>query len=261
VTLALEEYRLNDAATQLYQFVWNDFCDWYLELVKSRLMNADDPTAATARGVLTLVLKDTLALLHPFMPYLTEVLWQAVQEKLEENGAMLMNSDWPTFEDTHVDWEAHEDMAVIQTLVRAVRNVRSLTMVGERKPLHALVVAPQPFERGVLEQHGASAKALAFLETMDVRESASRPAASAVGVAGGVEVFVQLGAEVDLTNLKDVLEKRLVKQKQACESLDKKLSNASFVERAAPDVVRGEGERRDELQLEIDLLARNLAGL
>ncbi len=262
VTRALEEYRLNDAATELYKFVWNDFCDWYVELVKPRLSGSDARSAAAARGTLARVISDSLALLHPFTPYMTEVLWRALHETLGRTGSpMLMNSAWPDGAGLAIDEQAEADMGVIQSLVGAVRSIRALTMVGERKPLVAVVSAPREQERRVLEQHAASARALGFLESMAVHERAQRPAASAAAVSGGVEVFVQLGADVDLVKLKDVFAQRISKLGGAIAQIDGKLGNANFVQRADPEVVAAERARREELVLERELLERNLSGL
>jgi valyl-tRNA synthetase len=262
VTTALEEYRLNDAATELYKFVWNDFCDWYVELVKSRLSGSDARSAAAARGTLARVLADALAMLHPFTPYMTEVLWTALQETLgHKGGALLMNSAWPDGKGLAIDEAAEADMGVIQSLVGAVRSIRALTMVGERKQLAAVVSAPRETERRVLTQHAASARALGFLESMDVQERATRPPSSAAAVAGGLEVFVQLGADVDLVKLKEVFAQRVAKLSAAVAQVDGKLGNANFVQRADPEVVAAERARREELALERELVERNLAGL
>jgi valyl-tRNA synthetase len=270
VTQALEEYRFNDAANELYRFVWNDFCDWYLELAKPRFTGTaaggTDASAASARGVLARVLGDALAMLHPFTPFITEVLWRALRETLgdkrdDAQPAMLIAASWPDGAGLDIDAAAEQQFEVIQGVVGAVRSVRALTMVGERKPLRALICAPRESERAVLSEHGASAKALAFLENYDLRASAERPPSSACALYGGVEVFVELGADVDLDKLRGVLAGRREKLHKSIEQLDGKLSNKSFVERADPEVVAAERARRDEMTLERELLARNLAGL
>ena len=264
VTEALDEYRFHDAATGLYRFVWNELCDWYLEIVKPRL-TGEDETSAAVRGTLARVLKDTLGLLHPFTPFLTEVLWKQLHATLGEDpegaGAMLMSSPWPDGEGIGHDAEAEADMDVIQDLVRAVRGVRSLTMIGERKPLRALIAAPREGDRRVLAEHAETVRALAFLEAYEVSETAERPPASACAVAGSIEAFVSLGEEVDLDKLKDVLVKRQEKLEKGIVGVEKKLGNANFVERADPEVVASERERLQEMELERDLLQRNVAGL
>jgi valyl-tRNA synthetase len=172
-----------------------------------------------------------------------------------------MNSPWPTGAGLAPDPAAEADMGVIQDLVRAVRAVRALTMIGEKKALVATIAAPREAERRVLAEHAPTVRALAFLDSFELVEQSERPPQSAVAVSGGVEAFVHLGGEVDFDKLRDVLGRRLEKQRQALAAVDKKLGNASFVERADPDIVAGERARREELRLELELLERNLGGL
>jgi len=160
VSADLDAYRFNEAATALYRFVWNDFCDWYLEIVKPRLLAKDDASAAAARGTLARVLWDSLALLHPFTPYMTEVLWGALHETLGSRAPMLMNAKWPDGAGLARDEGAEGEMQIIQDLVRAVRQVRNLTMIGERERLVALVAAQRASERKVLEAHAETVRGL-----------------------------------------------------------------------------------------------------
>jgi valyl-tRNA synthetase len=267
VTAALDEYRLHDAATALYRFVWNEFCDWYVELVKPRLLDPGDASAPAARGTLARALTDMLALLHPFTPYLTEVLWKALAEALGEERGLLMNSAWPDGADGEelasggAADEALADMSVIQDLVRAVRSVRALTTIGERKPLTARIAAPREQDRRVLEEHAGTVRALAFLDSYEVADAFERPPSSACAVAGGIEAFVRLGEEVDLDKLKGVLERRLTKLQGGIGGARKKLENEKFLAHADPEVVKAERERLAEMELEGDLLRRNLEGL
>jgi len=261
VSKRLDAYQFNDAATALYRFVWNDFCDWYVEIVKSRLTGDNERSAAAARGTLARVLKDMLGLLSPFTPFLTEKLWAGLHDVLgEEPPSQLIIADWPDAAGLEHDAEAEREMGVMRDLVGAVRRVRSLTMVGERKRLVAIVSAPRPEDRSVLEAHAETARALAYLETLEIHESAERPASSAVAVAGGLETFVPLSDDVDQGKLKEVLETRLAKVQGGLGGVEKKLANENFIKRADPEVVETERERQAELTLELELLERNLAG-
>ncbi|MCP3918232.1 MAG: valine--tRNA ligase [bacterium] len=261
VSQALDDYRFNDAATALYRFVWNDFCDWYVEMAKSRLLGDDGPSAAAARGTLARVLKDSLGLLHPFTPFITERLWQALHETLGEAPASaLIHAPWPDGQGIAVDDAAESEMTILQELVGSVRRVRALTLIGERKPLDAIVAAPREADRAILERHAESARALGHLASLEIHASTERPPSSAVAVAGAVETFVPLGSDVDLDNLKEVLDNRCKKVGAAIEQLEKKLGNEKFVNRADPDVVASERARRGELGVELELLERNLAG-
>ncbi len=261
VTQNLEDYQLNDAATLLYQFVWNDFCDWYVEIVKPRLTNADDPSAPAARGTLARVIADSLAMLHPFTPYVTEVLWKALHETLGEQAPMLMNASWPDGHGLARDARVEAQMQVIQDLVRAVRQVRNLTTIGERKSLVARIASRNAGDRAVLTEHEATVRALAFLESYEVGETFPRPPNSATAVAGSIEAFVTLPGEVDLAKLKEVLQRRAEKSRAGIAQVRAKLANASFVERADPGIVAEERTRLCELETELELLERNIAGL
>jgi valyl-tRNA synthetase len=263
VTEALDAYRFNDAASALYRFVWNDFCDWYLELSKSRLSAEGDPTRPAARWTLFRVLHDTLRLLHPFTPFQTEVLWRGLHEALGlMPETLLVRAPWPERGASALRDEAAErEMGVLQELVRAVRNVRALTMLGERKPLAAVVSAPRAFDREVLTTNAARACALAVLSSLEVHERAERPPASAVGVAAGFEVFIPLDQGVDLGELAATFARRAEKLEKALAAADAKLANEGFLRGAEPDVVEAERARRDETARELDLLRRNLAGL
>jgi valyl-tRNA synthetase len=260
VTSALEEYRLNDAATGLYRFVWNDLCDWYLELVKSRLADAESDGAKTARGVLARVLEGALVLLHPFTPFQTEVLWDALNETLGRDAGMLIRREWPASAGPS-DPSAERDIALVQDLVGAVRSIRAVSMTADKAPLAALVVAPEAETRAVLAASHERARALAFLSELTVVASGARPPASAVSIAGGMEVFVTLGADVDLDRLRDTLEKRATKLAQALAGAEKKLANEGFVRGADPEIVAAERARFEEGRTELELLRRNLAGL
>ncbi len=266
VSAALEAYRFNDAANALYRFVWNDFCDWYLELVKSRLAEGE-PTRAAACGTLARVLDGTLRLLHPFTPFQTEVLWKALHEvRGEASPDLLVRTPWPEAGTlAQRDEAAERELGVLQELVRAVRSVRALTTLGDRKPLVAVVSAPRAADREVLASSAARARALAVLSSLEVHERAERPPASAVGVAAGFEVFIPLdtspGQGVDLGELAATFGRRAEKLEKALQAVDAKLANEGFLRGAEPEVVEAERARRVETASELDLLRRNLAGL
>ena len=262
VSTALDGYKFNDAASALYRFVWNDFCDWYLELSKSRLVEGE-PTRADARRTLYAVLDATLRLLHPVTPFQTEILWKALHEVAGRTPpAMLVRTPWPQGAALRArDAEAEREMGVLQELVRAVRNVRALTTIGERKSLRAVVSAPRASDRAVLSSSAARARALAVLSELEVHERAERPPASAVGVAAGFEVFIPLGDGVDLGELAATFERRADKLQKALAVVDLKLANEGFLRGADPEIIEAERERRAESARELELLQRNLAGL
>ena len=262
VTDDLDAYRFNDAAMAVYRFVWNDFCDWYLELVKNR-MSDEGPSGAAARGTLARVLRDILGLLHPFTPYMTEVLTDALDEALGASSeGMLASGPWPEGEGVEVDDAAEHDMGLVQDVVRGVRQIRMLTQVGERTPLTAKIRTRGCEEDlRVLTEHGEAVRALGFLSECEVGLELARPEASAAVVAGACQIFVSLGEDVDLDALKEQLARRAEKLEGGIAGIDKKLANQRFVDNADPAVVEAERERRAELVVELESLRENLAGL
>ena len=260
VSAALDEYRFNDAAMRLYQFVWNDFCDWYVEVVKPRLLDAADPSAPAARGTLVRVITDSLKLLHPFTPFITEALMEALQETIGAPKTVLMSSPWPGGEGLGRDEGAEGDMQVLMDAIYLVRQIRNLTTMGERAPLAATYNVPRARARAVLEAHASTVKALGALETCTVGSGLARPFGNASAVAGGLEVFLPLPESVDRAKLKESLVKRGQKVRQGIAQIDAKLSNQAFLERADPEVVVEERARRADLELELSLVERNLAG-
>ena len=261
VTEDLDAYRFNDAAMAVYRFVWNDFCDWYLELVKAR-MSEEGPSGAAARGTLARVLRDILGLLHPFTPYMTEVLTDALDEALGASSeGMLASGPWPEGEGVEADDAVEHEMGLVQDVVRGVRQIRMLTQVGERTPLMAKIKAPREEDLRVLTEHGEAVRALGFLSEYEVGLDVTRPEASAAAVAGAVQIFVSLGDDVDLEDLKKQLARRAEKLEQGIGSIDKKLGNQRFVDNADPAIVEAERERRAELVVELESLQENLAGL
>jgi valyl-tRNA synthetase len=225
------------------------------------MLSKTDPTAKTARGVLARVLADALALLHPFTPYMTEVLWKALHDRIGRETTLLLGAAWPDGAGLARDEVAESEMQTIQDFVRAVRSARLLAGIGERKPLDARVAAPREAERDVLERHATTVQSLAFLQAMSVAATAERPQAAAVAVSGTIEAFLPLGDDVDLEKLRESLASRSEKVRKGIESCDAKLANAAFVERADPQIVEEERGRRAEMALELALLEKNVAGL
>jgi valyl-tRNA synthetase len=193
---------------------------------------------------------------------MTEVLWGSLHDTLgSPPPAMLMNSPWPDGEGLDADPGAEAEMDLVREVVGAVRQVRHLTLLDERRPLGAILAVADESKRASLERNAAAVRALAHLESYEVCESTERPPASAVAVAGGLQIFVPLGEGVDLGGLKDQLTKRLGKVEKGIAGVDGKLANDRFLEHAEPSVIAAERERRLELEDEAEMLRGNLAGL
>jgi valyl-tRNA synthetase len=238
----LEAYRFNDAAGAIYQFLWNDLCDWYLEIAKIALYRGDD-AAARRRVQHTLVttLETTLRLLHPFMPFITEELWQ----RLPHAGASIMIAPYP-LPSTGGDAAAERDMALLVQAVTAIRNIRGEMRLSPATILNATVRAAAADEP-VLQANRVLVDTLARARvTLDPQ--ATRPRASALGVAGQSEIYVELEGLVDLAAERQRLEKEIRRAGDAMAFTRAKLSRPDFTERAPAEIVDKERDKLAELE-------------
>jgi valyl-tRNA synthetase len=238
VTEALESYRFNDAAIAIYKFTWNVFCDWFVELAKPVLTEGESParseTQRTAAWTLDLILK----LLHPFAPFVTEELWRS----LAARERALIVAEWPRTDDRLRKEGAAADVNWAIDLITAIRSMRTDLDVpaGDRIPLQAVANGALSAER--LARHAGVLSRLARLSSID---RASAAAKGAVQVVHHGEVFaLPLAGAIDLDGAKKRLAKEIEKCAKEVEAVDKKLGNASFVEKAPPEIVEENRERR-----------------
>ncbi|HEX9793381.1 MAG TPA: valine--tRNA ligase [Planctomycetota bacterium] len=268
VGAALEEYQFHDAAQALYRFVWNDFCDWYVEAAKRRLRIGADagpgtPEAADAarvRRTLGSTLADLLRLLHPFTPFLTEALWEALPAPFRGGVEFCMASSWPDSGNAR-DEEAEDVFARVQDAVRAFRNVRALLEVPPSEHPEGTLSVEVPALQASLAAAGPALAFLAGLGKLEVGVDLARPAHNGTDAFAGGAVFVPFGADTDPEKLRISLERKLEKTSRGISGIDKKLANENFLAKADPETVKSERERREALALEAAILASNLEGL
>jgi valyl-tRNA synthetase len=238
VRAALDAYRFNDAAGAIYQFLWNDVCDWYLEIAKTALYRAEEAAERQrVQHTLVTVLEATLRLLHPFMPFITEELWQ----RLPHDGESIMVAAYPKASRTGADPEAERQMAVLIQAVTAIRNIRGEMRISPAQTLSVIVKAAEGDEP-LLSAHAGLIESLARARvTIDPR--ATRPRASALGVIGRSEIYVTLEGLVDLAAERQRLEKEIKRVGDAIAFTRGKLARPEFSERAPAEVVDKEREK------------------
>ncbi|HMC33109.1 MAG TPA: class I tRNA ligase family protein, partial [Myxococcales bacterium] len=252
VTRNFKIYRFNDAAGAIYHFAWDDFCDWYLEMSKPRWSDTADPSdRRTARWVAWKVLDGILRLLHPFMPFVTEELWQA----LPYEGECLAVAAWPVARRTWFDAEAERDIAFLQELVVSVRNMRAEAGLppGRRVPV---VVRGSGAQLDLVEKLAPQMQPLARIEELRVARDGSRPGVAASSVVHGAEVFLPLEGLIDLSEERERLMRESAKLVEDLEGVRRKLRNQDFLRKARPDVVERERQRLAQLEETLDKLKR-----
>jgi valyl-tRNA synthetase len=243
VQRALKAYRFNEAAGALYQFLWHDYCDWYLEWSKLTLYRGDDPAArARTQATLLEVLETTLRLLHPFMPFITEEIWQKLP-KGRGGPDSIMVARFPRRR--RMDPTAEAEFGPIIDAVTKIRNIRSEMQIPPARPLTALIRPRTAALEGILQNSLASIAALARADLRVDREIV-RPPKSALAVSEAGEVYVPLEGVIDVGAERRRLERELGRAEEELGRLDGKLGRAEFRERAPAEVVAREEARRVE---------------
>jgi valyl-tRNA synthetase len=267
VRAALDEYRFNDAANLLYRFAWNEVCDWYIEASKLPL-GRGGAEAERTRGVLLGVLESLMRLLHPFMPFLTEEVWQVLvtegwgEAARAERPPSIMVAPYPAERPALVDTDAERAMERLVGVVRTVRNLRSEYDVPPSRPVAASVFAEDDAVRAALTDAVPLLAVLARAEPLEVLATAERPPGAAIERLDGLEVYVPLAGLVDdLGAERSRIERELGKVVKEEGQVDAKLGNPSFLERAPEEVVEEVRARRAQLDERRDALARSLERL
>ncbi|KQT48927.1 valine--tRNA ligase [Aureimonas sp. Leaf454] len=256
-TAALEAYRFNDASAAIYRFVWNTFCDWYLELSKPVMMGEDEAAKEETRRVTGYTLDRIFALLHPFMPFLTEELWATTAPEGTERPRLLCHTSWPDlgFE----DGAAADDINWLIAVVSEIRSVRSEMNVPPAAEAVLQVVQPDAGLTERLTRHSPSLRRLARLASIEAVETSTRQSAR---VVVGANVFaIPLGGMIDIEAERARLTRAKAKADGEVGRIDKKLSNEKFVANAPEEVVAEEREKQAGYRLEAERLANALTQL
>ncbi|MBQ9992008.1 MAG: class I tRNA ligase family protein, partial [Firmicutes bacterium] len=254
VTANLDKYELGEAARAIYDFAWDEFCDWFVELAKNRLYNGTPVQRYTAQTVLVKVLSGTLELLHPFMPFLTEELWQY----LPHEGETIMLAKYPEKSDYPDAPQDAEEMALIMDVIRALRNIRSEMGVQPGKKAE-IVCITNADNAAVLEKGRAYILQLAHGESLQILTEGDAPEQAAAAHVKGIDLYMPLKGLIDF----DKELARLKKELDACEQdfarLSAKLSNEGFLAKAPAEVVAKEKARLEEISVKkAALLARQV---
>ncbi|MDT8880666.1 valine--tRNA ligase [Halomonas saccharevitans] len=250
VTRAMEEFRFDHASQALYDFVWNEYCDWYLELSKPVLWD-EGASAAAKRGTrqtLVRVLEAILRLAHPMMPFISEEIWQRVAplagtlsaEGGSEESGSIMNQPWPLADETLVDERATRDIEWLKGVIVAVRNIRAEMNIAPGKPLEALLTKGGPEDAERLAANRLFLSKLAKLERVEWLDDPAKAPLSATQLVGEMEVLVPMADLIDKDAELARLAKEIDKQEKLIGGIEKKLGNESFVAKAPAAVVEKE---------------------
>ena len=259
VRQALDEYRFNEVAASLYQFIWHEFCDWYLELSKIALDSGDARAQANAKQTLSIVLDAALRLLHPLMPYISEEIWHALHPDRAADSIMIQ--PYPKVNSTLIDEEVERRMTLLMDTIRSVRNIRSEMNLPPGQELTAIVIPSADGVEAELRQNEAYVRRLARLGEIRYQHDGERPRGAALAVIAGAEIHVPLVGLVNLQEESKRIEKEMGKVANDLAGVQRKLGDAKFIERAPEEVVEEQRERAIQLEEKRVTLEKNLERL
>ena len=240
VRQGLDSYKFNEAASAVYQFLWHEFCDWYIELIKPVLYQDQDPAQKwVAQDVLARVLNISLRLLHPFMPFITEEIWQS----LPGNEGSIMVAEFPKVEEGEIQPGAEGEMELVMSVIGAIRNIRSELNIPPAKQVEVVLQSKNGGALNTLERNRIYVGSLARATQMAFQPEGEKPRASATSVVGDVEVFLPLKGLINLDEEEKRIQKEISKVAEELSRINLKMHNEEFLRKAKTEAVEKEREK------------------
>ncbi|MEE8340805.1 MAG: valine--tRNA ligase [Candidatus Neomarinimicrobiota bacterium] len=250
----IDRFHFNEAAKTIYEFVWSDYCDWYIEIAKVRFSGKDNKSANVSRAVAVHVLKKILALLHPYAPFITEELWSYFKNADDKD---LIVSEWPSIDKKWINRNTENKMSLLQELISAIRTIRSSMNVPPSRKAD-MIVRTNDSEAKILQKYETIIKSLCKINTVSYDEKAAKPPQSAVAVIKDLEIYIPLGGLIDFRFEEERLVKRKTELEVIFDKIKDKVNNQEFLTRAPKSVVQREREKLDEISNELKKIKINL---
>src|SRR5699024_7282178 len=228
VTMNTDKYEFGEAGRYLYNFIWDDFCDWYIEMAKISLYGEDEESKKTTRSVLAHVLDQTLRMLHPYMPFITEEIWQQLPHK----GESITIAPWPKVNKSYHNEQASEEMQKVMAIIKAVRNIRAEVNTPMSRKVNMYIKTMNEVITAELEENRHYIERFCNSNELTISTAVEAPEQSMTAVITGAEIFLPLEGLIDFEKEIARLEKELEKWNQEVALVQKKLSNKGFVEKA-----------------------------
>jgi valyl-tRNA synthetase len=262
VNTSLEAYRFDEAANTLYHFIWHEYCDWYLELAKPGLSEKQSPLAAQTRTTLVRSFETILRLLHPFMPFITEEIWQTIPHQ----GESVMVAPYPSSEPGWINEDIEQEIESVQKVVSAVRDIRGVQGIAPSRKLTALIALDDGNIQSHIERNQNLVTILAGLSRLTIAKHLEPPVHAAAGtvVFSGSrlgQLYIDLAGIIDVAKERTRIEKRLKELSLQLEQTQKKLANPEFVAKVPAEVLEKTRARHEESRLEAEKLSKELLRL
>jgi len=250
----IEGYKFNDAASICYQFVWHEFCDWYLEMVKLELYSEDQKRREVAQGVMQALLSGVLRLLHPFVPYITEEIWQ----RMPHTAGSIMVSQFPQRTEFIYNEESIKEMELIKEVITGVRNIRGEMNIPPKKDVKIVIDVKGSKEKEILKNNFSYITSLAKVESIDVVSDMGKPDSSATYVFSDIQVHVLLKGLINYDDERKRIYKGIKKIEKEIEISKKKLANRDFLNQAPVHIIENVKEKAQRMSMKLEKLHQNL---
>ena len=257
VTELFEKFEFGEAGRLLYRFIWDDFCDWYIEMSKETLAGDDEAAKLTTRSILVYVLDNTLRLLHPIMPFVTEEIWQSVPHV----GESLVVAPYPTVHPEQMDEQAAEEMEFLMDFIRSVRTVRNEMNTPLSKPINIIAKVSDAAHYAILKENESYIARFSNPEEFVYGEDVEAPSDAVTSVITGAEIYLPLAGLINIEDEIARLEKEAEKLQQEVDRVEKKLSNEKFVAKAPEAVVEAERAKGADYQAQREAVLERIATL
>ena len=257
VTELFEKFEFGEAGRLLYRFIWDDFCDWYIEMSKETLAGDDEAAKLTTRSILVYVLDNTLRLLHPIMPFVTEEIWQSVPHV----GESLVVATYPTVHPEQMDEKAAEEMEFLMDFIRSVRTVRNEMNTPLSKPINIIAKVSDAAHYAILKENESYIARFSNPEEFVYGEDVEAPSDAVTSVITGAEIYLPLAGLINIEDEIARLEKEAEKLQQEVDRVEKKLSNEKFVAKAPAAVVEAERAKGADYQAQREAVIERIATL
>lgn len=254
VNQQFDSFRLNEALKKIYSLIWDDFCDWYIEVIKSDELNQPIPPENLNRALR--IFEQLLTMLHPFMPFITEEIWQRIQSR--EVDEALIVGDWPEVNESLIDPKAEKDFNLIQQLVSNMRNIRAEMNISPNADIEVLIKTPdKSTAEGLLENRVIFDK-LQSIESLTISTELTKPKASASAVVASCELYIPLKGLIDFDKERRRIEKEIEQTRGFLASVENKLANEGFINNAPDKIVEKERQKKKDATEKLEKLHKNL---
>ncbi len=253
----MESFRINEALRKVYSLIWDDFCDWYIELIKADEPGAKIPADKLGRGFN--FFEALVKLLHPFMPFISEEIWQRIRNRETEDA--LITASWPEVDESNISKADTELFSAIQSMISSIRNIRAEFGVSPKEEIDLLIKAKDADIQQALQQNEWIFRKLQAIGSFTVDTGLAKPDTSASAVVEGSELYVPLEGLIDLDKEKERITKEIDRLEGFLKSVNKKLENKQFVDNAPEEVVQRERDKKEDTETNLRKLKDILSGL